>query len=259
MVGKVERYLTEKVTKEGCISAILIDPDKMSLKKGIEVAKTAEEVGVSVILMGGSTGVTQSDMDKMIRAIKPHINLPIVIFPGNVSNLSPHADAVLFMSLLNSSNIYWIIGAQVQGALMVRKFKLEAIPTAYIIIGFGGAAGYIGEARPIPYDKPELALAYSLAAQMLGMRFIYLEAGSGAPRPVPPELISIIRKEVQATLIVGGGIRSEEDAKRIARAGADIIVTGTLTEVQRDTSQLRVALMKILRGIRAGVAERFEN
>jgi len=134
------------------------------------------------------------------------------------------------MSLLNSADPYFIIGAQVLGAPLIRRYNLEPIPMGYIIVGEGGTAGVIGKAVPIPYDKPELAAAHALAGQYLGMRFIYLEAGSGAKRPVPQEMIRAVKCCIEVPLIVGGGIRSKDQAQAAVSAGADIIVTGNVTE-----------------------------
>jgi len=134
------------------------------------------------------------------------------------------------MSLLNSLDPYFITGAQVLGAPLVKKFGLEAIPLGYIVVGQGATVGIIGRASPIPYDKPELAAAHALAAQYLGMRFVYLEAGSGAKQPVPNEMIRTVKDVVSVPLVVGGGIRSGEQVKEKVNAGADIIVTGNVVE-----------------------------
>jgi phosphoglycerol geranylgeranyltransferase len=134
------------------------------------------------------------------------------------------------MSLLNSVDPYFLIGAQILGAPLVKKYGLEPLSMGYIIVGEGGTAGIVGKAISVPYSKPELAVAHALAGQYLGMRFIYLEGGSGAKRPVPPEMIHAVKKMLDIPLIVGGGIRSKDQAIAAATAGADIIVTGNVTE-----------------------------
>jgi len=181
-------------------------------------------------MVGGSTFVSQVHLDAVVKAIKSTVNLPTILFPNNVSGISQHADAIWFMSLLNSVDPYFIIGAHVLGAPLVRKFGLEPISMGYIIVGEGGTASIIGKAIPVPYDKPELAAAHALAAKYLGMHFIYLEGGSGAKNPVPPEMIHTVKKVVDIPLVVGGGIRTKEQAVTAALAGADIIVTGNLIE-----------------------------
>jgi phosphoglycerol geranylgeranyltransferase len=143
------------------------------------------------------------------------------------------------MSLLNSNDPYFLIGAQALGAPLVKKYKLEAIPTGYIIVGAGGAAGLIGRANWIPYDRPEIAAIFALAAQCLGMRFVYLEAGSGAKDPVPISMVSAVRDAIDCNLIVGGGIRDGKVAMKLAEAGADIIVTGTLIEENQDITKIK--------------------
>ncbi len=134
------------------------------------------------------------------------------------------------MSLLNSTDPYFLIGAQVLGAPLVKKYGLEPIPMGYVIVGEGGTAGVVGKAIPIPYNKPELAAAHALAGQYLGMRFVYLEGGSGAKEPVPPEMIRAVKHYTDIPVIVGGGIRTKEQALAVASAGADVIVTGNVVE-----------------------------
>jgi phosphoglycerol geranylgeranyltransferase len=151
--------------------------------------------------------------------------------PNDVAGLSQYADAVFFMSLLNSINPYYLSGAQALGAPLVKRYGLEPIPLAYLIIGeHAGAAGFVGNANPIPYDKPELAAIYALAAKYLGMRFVYLEAGSGAKQIVSPKIVKAVKNTCHMHIIAGSGIRSPSQAKALVDAGADLIVTGTIAE-----------------------------
>jgi phosphoglycerol geranylgeranyltransferase len=149
-----------------------------------------------------------------------------------LTQLTDAADGVLFLSVLNSLDPYFIIGAQVQAAVLIAKHypKLEVISTAYIIVGDGGAAGFVSMSKPIPYTRPDIAAAYALAANYIGFKAVYLEAGSGAPQPVPPEMVRAVRKAFPRVLIVGGGIRSSEVARAIARERPNVVVTGTLAE-----------------------------
>ncbi len=228
---KVHEYLTSKARRE-VLHFTLIDPEKTSPTQALRNAEEMEKNGTDAILIGGSTGVTERLLDNIISELKKNINIPIILFPGNISGISKHADAILFMSLLNSDNPYFIVGAQVLGAPIVYKYGLEVLPTAYIIVGYGGAAGYIGHARPIPWDKPEIAVAYALAAYMMGMDYIYFEAGSGSPHIVPPEIIMKTKQLLndQVFVIAGGGVRSPEDARKLVEAGVNAIVTGTIVE-----------------------------
>jgi len=228
---KVQKKLWSKAQKEPLHFA-LIDPDKTSWRDIYNTAKLLENAGTDAILVGGSTGVTETKLDKLIKELKRNVSIPIILFPGNINGISKYADAILFMSLLNSDDPYFIIGAQMLGAPIILEYGLEPIPTAYIIVGYGGAAGYVGKARPIPFEKPEIGVAYALAAAMLGMKFIYFEAGSGSPKPVPPILIETTRRILgdEVFIIVGGGIRTPEKALELVKAGANAIVTGTILE-----------------------------
>ncbi len=226
---KVHEYLK---SKKKPLHFTLIDPEKTSRNEVVKYATLLYDHGTDAILIGGSTGVTERKIDEIIVEIRKRIDIPIILFPGNISGISKEADAILFMSLLNSENPYFIIGAQVLGAPIVYEYGIEVLPTAYIIVGYGGAAGYIGYARPIPWDKPEIAVAYALAAYMLGMEYIYFEAGSGSPKIVPPIIVKKTKELLgdQVFIITGGGVNNEEKAKQLVEAGADAIVTGTIVE-----------------------------
>jgi len=228
--GLVEKYLLEKINAERSIHMTLVDPEKITPDQASQIAENSKASDSAAIMVGGSTFVSQVHLDAVVKAIKSTVNLPTILFPNNVSGISQHADAIWFMSLLNSVDPYFIMGAHVLGAPLVRKFGLEPISMGYIIVGEGGTASIIGKAIPVPYDKPELAAAHALAAKYLGMHFIYLEGGSGAKNPVPPEMIHTVKKVVDIPLVVGGGIRTKEQAVTAALAGADIIVTGNLIE-----------------------------
>ncbi|MGB9841117.1 MAG: geranylgeranylglyceryl/heptaprenylglyceryl phosphate synthase [Candidatus Bathyarchaeales archaeon] len=245
MVGRVEQYLLEKI-KEGSIHITLIDPEKMTPPQAARVAESSEISGTSAIMIGGSTFVSQAHLDSMVKAIKRVVKVPIILFPNNITGISRYADAIWFMSLLNSVDPYFLIGAQILGAPLVKKYGLEPISMGYIIVGEGGTAGIVGKAIPVPYDKPELAAAHALAGQYLGMHFIYLEGGSGAKTPVPPEMIRTIKHFIDIPLIVGGGVRTKEQALAAVSAGADIIVTGNVVENAVD----RQKLSEIIEGVK---------
>jgi phosphoglycerol geranylgeranyltransferase len=197
-------------------------------------------------MIGGSTFVLQSHLDGVVKAIKHAVKIPTILFPNNITGISRHADAIWFMSLLNSVDPYFLIGAQILGAPLVKKYRLEPIPMGYVIVGEGGTAGIVGKAIPVPYSKPELAAAHALAGQYLGMHFIYLEGGSGAKEPVPPEMIRIVKHYTDIPLIVGGGIKTKAQALAAASAGADVIVTGNIIE----TSDAKQKVTEIIEGIK---------
>jgi phosphoglycerol geranylgeranyltransferase len=169
----------------------------------------------------------------------------VILFPGGARAVSPYADAILFMSILNSRNPYFITKSQALGAFPVKAAKLEPIPMAYLVVEPGMIVGYIGEADLLPRSKPAITAAYALAGQFMGMRLVYLEAGSGAGEPVPQELIAMSRAAIDVPLIVGGGIRTPEQARRAAASGADIVVTGTI--IEEDASVL-ASIIKAVKG-----------
>ncbi len=229
----VFEFLTSKLAEKGALHFSLLDPDKVTMDKFIELAKSAEKAGSDALMIGGSYGVNESILDNYIDAIKQEVKLPVILFPGSVAGLSKKADAVLFLSVLNSTDPYYIIGAQVQAAVLLAKrySNIEPIPMAYIIVGEGGAVGFASYAKPIPFHMEDVIVAYALAAYYMGFSAIYLEAGSGAREPVPSSVVAKVKKAVRnKILIVGGGIRSPEAAYSIALAGADVIVTGTVIE-----------------------------
>ena len=245
---KVRNYLYEQIEKYGSIHITLLDPDKVDIENFVRLGKYAEECGSSAIMVGGSLGVNESILDEYIRELKRNISIPVILFPGNIASISRYADALWFITVINSSNIYYIIDAQVQASVILfKKYRdLETIPLAYLIVGDGGAVGYVSQARIIPYDKPELIIAYVLAARYLEYPFLYIEAGSGAKQHIPPDIVAMCRKVFNNVLIVGGGIRSEESAYSIAKAGADIVVTGTV--VEKNPDKLRNIVKAVLKG-----------
>jgi phosphoglycerol geranylgeranyltransferase len=247
-LAKVEEYLQKRIKEEGCIHMTLLDPEKKSGYDCAAIAKQAEAGGTAAIMVGGSTVASGVEMEDAVKRIKASVKLPVIIFPNNVASITGAADAIWFMSLLNSANTYYLIDSQAIGAPMVKKLGLESMPMGYIIIGYGGAAGYVGQARVVPYERPELAVAYASAAELLGMRYIYLEAGSGAPQPVTPQMIGAVRKYCCGTLIVGGGIRDPKAALTAKKAGAQIIVTGTLVE---DGDRVTERISEITKALKA--------
>jgi len=255
MPGKIERYLLKNIQEKGSIFIPLIDPEEVTPKSASLIAEEGEKAGASAIMVGGSTLVSPDSLDNVVKSIKNSVSIPVILFPNNITGISRYADAVWFMSLLNSADPYFIIGAQVLAAPLIRKFHIEPIPLGYLILGEGGAAAVIGKACPIPYNKSGLAVAHALAAQFLGMRFIYLEGGSGVSKPIPPQTIRMVKSAVNLPLLVGGGIKTGVQAKEIVRAGADIIVTSTALE-QSDPSSLRIKIKEIVEGIKEGATHK---
>jgi len=246
MIGRIEKYLLNSIKTKGSIHITLVDPEKVTPAKAEKIARNSKISGTSAIMIGGSTFVSQSHLDAVIKTIKRAVEIPTILFPNNVTGISRYADAIWFMSLLNSVDPYFLIGAQVLGAPLVKKYGLEPISMGYVIVGEGGTAGIVGRAIPVPYEKPDLAAAHALAGKYLGMRFIYLEGGSGVSTPVLPEMIKNVRSAINVPLIVGGGIRDKIQARAAAAAGANIIVTGNVTE----STFSKASMSKIIEGIK---------
>lgn len=228
----IENYLNETL-KEHKLHFTLIDPDEQTPQEAVEIAKQAKKARSDAILVGGSI-TDQEDLNITVKSIKEEVDLPVILFPGNISGVSKYADALLFMSLLNSTNPYWITGAQALSAPSIKKMGIETIPMGYLIIEPGGTVGWVGDSKPIPRKKSDLAVAYALAAEFLGMRVIYLEAGSGADSHIPVDFIMKVKKLTNLMVIVGGGIKTAQDALEVKEAGADIIITGTVVEETDD-------------------------
>ena len=226
-------FIINKINREGTLHFSLIDPDptKQSPTKAGKIALYAEQAGTDAILIGGSTVFDQNFVDETIQAIKDKVSLPIIIFPGGVANVSKKANAILFMSILNSEDPYFIIGQQAIASYTVKLSNLEIISTGYLIIEPGGTAGWISKAKLLPRSKPKLTAAYALAAEYFGFKFIYLEAGSGSER-IPAKIISLSSNLLSIPIIVGGGVSSKEDARSFVEAGADVVVMGTFLENQ---------------------------
>ncbi len=231
-MGKTESYLLEALSKRGALLAALIDPlDHASPEAAVKAAHSAAEAGADYILVGGSTGVQGEMLDNLCKQIKSGLSIPLVLFPGNISTTSRHADAVYFMSMLNSRNPYWISGAQVLAAPLVRQMKLEALSVGYVVIEPGGTVGWVGDANLIPRAKPQLAAATALAAQCMGMHFVLTDSGSNpSDGPLPPAMAKAVSSSISVPYIIGGGVRTPDQAKALVKAGADILQVGTAIE-----------------------------
>lgn len=243
-IGKVERYLLEEIEK-GPVHILLLDPEEVPISSAEKLVKLAEARGSTAIMVGGSTISSQIELDNYVRTLKQSTNLPIILFPNNVQAVVPSADAIWYMTLMNSLDWYFVIGAQIQASLLIKRYNLEAIPLGYLVFSSDTAVAAMGRALPLPKNQPEVAVAFSLAAQYLGMRFVYLEAGSGASSPVPVEIIRAVTSATDIPVIVGGGIRKITQVDKIIEAGANIIVTGTLAE--KDPRMLEALITRIKR------------
>ena len=234
-VGKTETALAERLKTRKALFFVLLDPDSGSVESVVEAGLLAARHGADALLLGGSF-VGNPYFTKIATDIKKETDIPVILFPGGASQVIPGPDAILFTTLLSGRNPQYLVDEQVKGALLVKGLGMEAIPTAYLLVESGRmtAVEYISNTKPLPSDKPGIAAAHAVAAELLGLRWIYLEAGSGAQNPVPPEMVKTVRKVTPLKLIVGGGIRTPDQARERVAAGADAIVIGNLFEKEKD-------------------------
>ncbi|MBK7212943.1 MAG: geranylgeranylglyceryl/heptaprenylglyceryl phosphate synthase [Bacteroidales bacterium] len=211
--------------------AVLVDPDKLDYKQVDAVAKHAAEAGIDYFLVGGSL-LINNQLDQCIKTLKEKTNIPVVLFPGNTMQMSWKADAILFLSLISGRNAEMLIGRHVISAPYLKVSQLEVISCGYMLIESGKqtAVQYMSNTTPIPADKNDIAMCTAMAGEMLGLKLIYLEAGSGAANPVPCSMIENVKSSLSIPLIVGGGIRTPQQASDVCKAGADLVVVGTAFE-----------------------------
>lgn len=211
--------------------AVLIDPDKFPVQERAERLRLFEAAGVDFLFIGGSLNAA-NDFDERVAHIRSLTKLPLVLFPGNPLQLTKHVDATLFLSLISGRNAEYLIGHHVVSAPYLHEWKQEVLPTGYMLVSGGKTttAIYISQTLPLPNHKPEVAAATALAGKYLGLRHFYLDTGSGAEECVSPELIAAVKQTTQLPTIVGGGIRTEAEAHQAWKAGADIVVLGTVVE-----------------------------
>ena len=238
-----------RLTKKKKLHFALLDPDKQNPATAGKIAQTITEAGSSAIMVGGSTLLSQTQVDDTVQAIKKNSDLPVILFPSGAKFLSRYADAVFFMSLLNSRNLDYVIREHVKGAMFVKHSGLEPISMGYVIVEPGMTAGRIGDAELIKRDDLQTAVGYALASEYLGMKFFYIEAGSGAPTPIPNEMIHMVKNNTSIPLLVGGGIRDPQTAKEKAVAGADIIITGTAIEKDKHFKTMLTEIISALEGV----------
>jgi len=248
-IGKVEAYIHDIIEKDGVVFFGLIDPLE---KKPLEYAKAFDEAEADVILIGGSIGAEGELLNDVVKRIKESVSKPVMLFPGNIGGVSKYADALYFMSLLNSKNPYWITGAQALAASMIAKMDIEAIPTSLLVVEPGETVGWVGEARPIPYHKPDIAVAYALAGKFLGQRVTILERGSGAPGPASPEMFRAVKNAVKHPVICAGSSKTLDDIRKTIEAGADGIHIASLIQNSNDPFKTAKKLVEFTKKVGKG-------
>jgi phosphoglycerol geranylgeranyltransferase len=222
----------------------LFDPDRISTDNIEKLTKFVCQQGVQGILVGSSLLVS-SKFDTFVHAVKENASVPVILFPGGSHQISRHADAIFFLSLLSGRNSEFLVGEQVKAVFLIKEYNLEVIPVGYILVESGNytSVEYISRTKPIPRTKPEIASAHALTGEYFGMKYIYLEAGSGALKSVPKEMVRKVKETISVPLIVGGGIRTVEDAEEIIEAGADQIVLGSI--IEKSTEQFKEIMRNI--------------
>ncbi len=231
----IYKHITESKSNGKKQFAILVDPDKLTIKnEEAKIAQMAQEAGVDFIFVGGSL-LTNDNLNNCIVTLKKECDIPIVLFPGSTLQINNNADAILFLSLISGRNAEMLIGKHVESASYLKASRLEILSTGYMLIESGRptAVSYMSNTTPIPHDKNEIAICTALAGELLGLKLIFMDGGSGAQNPVTKEMISAVAKNITIPLIVGGGISTPEKALENCQAGADLIVTGNSIEKDR--------------------------
>ncbi|MBT3228569.1 MAG: geranylgeranylglyceryl/heptaprenylglyceryl phosphate synthase [Candidatus Marinimicrobia bacterium] len=240
-----EQMLAAKSSR-GAGYLVLVDPDRWGLDEVEDFIRRINGSGADGIMVGSSLILGEGAQRKM-RLIQQTATLPVILFPGNVNQLTPHVDAVFYLSVISGRNPQFLIGDQVQAAPVVRELGIEPMATAYMLIESGRVttAEFVSGSKPIPRDKDEIAIAHALAADYLGFKFIYLEAGSGAQYSVTPRMVKAVSSCTDVPVIVGGGIHTPEEAGALAKAGASFVVTGNILE-DPEKSHLMEAFAKAI-------------
>jgi len=238
MKQRIYTELQEKKLKGQKSFAVLIDPDKVNKESVEQLVKLSVDAAVDYFLVGGSL-VISNRLDEVVQQIKALCDIPVILFPGSPSQVSTYADGLLYLSLISGRNPELLIGQHVISAPFVKQSGLEIISTGYMVVD-GGApttVSYISNAAPLPADKNEIAMCTAMAGEMLGMKVIYMDAGSGAKRAISESMIQSVAQQIEAPLIVGGGITDPEKAYRNCKAGADVIVIGNA--IEKDASLIK--------------------
>jgi putative glycerol-1-phosphate prenyltransferase len=226
----ISQLIENKVSTGKKLFALLLDPDKHTEQSLQDIVNRANSCNVDLIFIGGS--LLNNDIDRSVQLIKEYTNIPVILFPGSLLQISNKADGILLLSLISGRNPDLLIGNHVIASAHIKRSKLEVLPTGYILIDGGKSTSveYMSNTKPIPADKTDIAIATAMAGEMLGLKYIYLEAGSGAKSSINIEMIKQVSQNINIPLIVGGGLSSAKDVCNAAEAGADIIVVGTAIE-----------------------------
>jgi phosphoglycerol geranylgeranyltransferase len=239
-MGTIFEYLINIKDQKGAGYLVLIDPDKQDVESASVFASQSVEAGVDALLVGSS--LLMSDrLDSVVQCVKDASGLPVIISPGASNHISRYADAILFLSLISGRNPDFLISEHIKAAPIIKRYGIEPIPTGYMLVEGGSCTSvqFISATLPIPRDKADIAVAHAIAAEMLGMKCVYLECGSGSPQSVPDEMITAVKEQINIPIIVGGGIVEPKMAAEKVKAGADFIVTGNVLEKSGNINLMR--------------------
>ncbi|MBL6963894.1 MAG: geranylgeranylglyceryl/heptaprenylglyceryl phosphate synthase [Bacteroidetes bacterium] len=227
----IEKLITESKSKGKKLFAWLIDPDKLNEESLVNQLKLAQKNTPDLIFLGGSLMI-KNQINLFIDLIKEYVKSPIILFPGSTNQVTENADGILFLSLISGRNPDYLIGRHVEVAYLLKKSTIQVLPTGYILVdsGLPTTASYISNTFPLPYNKSDIAVSTAMAGELLGLRFIFLDGGSGAAKPISAEMITAVKQNVDIPLIVGGGICNAREMKNVFLAGADVAVVGNCIE-----------------------------
>ncbi len=250
---RVYSELLKQLKEEAGQLFLVIDPPNQSPEHAAKLSKIAENAGAKAIAIGGSLGAQGKLLDDTLAAIKEKCSIPTILFPGNIATLSKLADAVYFMSMLNSNDPYYISGAQIASSFPIKKMGIEVIPTSYIIVEPGRAVGFMGRAQLIPRNLPYLAAANALAGQYMGSKLAILESGGGAPKPVSKEMIKATKSTIDIPLLIAGGVRTPQYVFDCISSGADIVHVGSAIEKTNGNGiEAKNKLQKMCQAVKRG-------
>ena len=231
LTGRTLAWLEERIGILGALYLVLLDPDRFEPAENVRLAELAGGAGADELFLVGSLSL-KGRCDETVRAVKGAVDVPVIIFPGDKLLSDEVADAILFLSLVSGRNPQFLIGEHVRAAPVLKETGLEPIPTAYMLVEGGTTTSveFMSSPRPIPRDKPDIAMAHALAAQYLGLRLAFFDAGSGAAEHVPEEMVRAVSGYIDLPIMVGGGIREPAAAGRLVEAGASVVITGDVGE-----------------------------
>ena len=224
-IGKTEKYINQRLDESGAVHFTLIDPTMTNGEEAVRIVQKAKDAGSDAFLIRPSFGTSPLLIKETVERIKSAVDLPIISLPTNVDGLTKEIDALFFITLLNSNNTYWMIGAQALGAPVLKQMDMETIPTAYVIIEPGATTSWMGDVKPLPRDNYKLAAIHGLGGEYFGMRFIYLETGEKIKQPIPIEMVSEIRRESKIKIIVESTNTTPDYLASLVKSGVDILVT----------------------------------